>query len=435
MLIADNSNIGAYSDDDGATWSSITLPEAAVWTDLQSYYDTEYNLIFCAIANSKFFITEDKGQSWKTINLAITPEVLLLDKKVFIAAGGGKIIYSIDKGTTWNESVVEDYYYGFYYLGWINDTSLFAIGSGGSGTYIISKSDDFGKTWYHLDYLPHRLEKASIVQDIYEYKIGFIGTDNYNNKVVWLSNNGIDWTDELVLLKDEVKMSLHKGIKSLIPANPLDETLSTKGASADAKATGNAIAALKTPATISKDGLMSSSDKAKLDNTVQNLKDGKTVGSMRSVNADAETDTYSLGRDSVALGEGTSASGLYSFAAGKGTKASGLCSHAEGSAVTAASECQHAQGKNNVIDSNGKYLHIVGNGSDTTASNAHTLDWDGNAWFAGNIYIGGTSQDDATAVKVAIVPFPTASDEGKILRVVNGAPTWVSIQDAEGGSF
>ena len=156
---------------------------------------------------------------------------------------------------------------------------------------------------------------------------------------------------------------------------------------------------------------------------------------MRSVNADAETDTYSLGRDSVALGERTSASGLCSFASGNGAKASGRYSCAQGSAVIAASECQHVQGKNNVIDSNGKYLHIVGNGSDTTASNAHTLDWDGNAWFAGNIYIGGTSQDDATAVKVAIVPFPTASDEGKILRVVNGAPAWVTMQNAEGVSF
>ena len=43
----------------------------------------------------------------------------------------------------------------------------------------------------------------------------------------------------------------------------------------------------------------------------------------------------------------------------------------------------------------GKYAHIVGNGiSDTERSNAHTLDWDGNAWFAGDIYVGGTSQKD-----------------------------------------
>ena len=39
-----------------------------------------------------------------------------------------------------------------------------------------------------------------------------------------------------------------------------------------------------------------------------------------------------------------------------------------------------------------KYAHIVGNGtSDTSRSNAHTLDWEGNAWFAGDVYVGSTS--------------------------------------------
>lgn len=48
------------------------------------------------------------------------------------------------------------------------------------------------------------------------------------------------------------------------------------------------------------------------------------------------------------------------------------------------------------------YAHIVGNGaSDTERSNAHTLDWEGNAWFQGEVYVGGESQSDAEAVKLA----------------------------------
>lgn len=47
----------------------------------------------------------------------------------------------------------------------------------------------------------------------------------------------------------------------------------------------------------------------------------------------------------------------------------------------------------------GRYAHIVGNGnSDSDRSNAHTLDWNGNAWFAGKVYVGGTSQDDASSL-------------------------------------
>jgi membrane protein implicated in regulation of membrane protease activity len=43
-----------------------------------------------------------------------------------------------------------------------------------------------------------------------------------------------------------------------------------------------------------------------------------------------------------------------------------------------------------------KYAHIVGNGHLTenkkeVRSNAHTLDWNGNAWFAGDVYVGSTS--------------------------------------------
>lgn len=40
----------------------------------------------------------------------------------------------------------------------------------------------------------------------------------------------------------------------------------------------------------------------------------------------------------------------------------------------------------------GKYAHMIGNGtSDTERSNAHTLDWEGNAWYSGDIYVGSTS--------------------------------------------
>ena len=46
-------------------------------------------------------------------------------------------------------------------------------------------------------------------------------------------------------------------------------------------------------------------------------------------------------------------------------------------------------------DAEGKYAHIVGNGTgENDRSNAHTLDWEGNAWFAGDVYVGGSSQDE-----------------------------------------
>lgn len=102
-----------------------------------------------------------------------------------------------------------------------------------------------------------------------------------------------------------------------------------------------------------------------------------------------------------AEGTNTNASGLFSHTEGAGSVASGNAAHAEGEYTTAASLAQHAQGKFNVEDADGKYAHIVGNGIGTSnRSNAHTIDWAGNAWFSGDVLVGGTGQDDPNTSKL-----------------------------------
>lgn len=101
--------------------------------------------------------------------------------------------------------------------------------------------------------------------------------------------------------------------------------------------------------------------------------------------AEGENTTAS-GNTSHAEGHFTTASGFFSHAEGAETIASGYASHAEGANTKASSSNQHVQGKFNIEDSSDIYAHIVGNGTAETArSNAHTLDWKGNAWFAGTI--------------------------------------------------
>ena len=64
----------------------------------------------------------------------------------------------------------------------------------------------------------------------------------------------------------------------------------------------------------------------------------------------------------------------------------GKASHSEGIGTSAFGDYSHAQGKYNLVDTEGKFAHIVGNGESYDArSNAHTLDWEGNAWFAGTV--------------------------------------------------
>lgn len=107
--------------------------------------------------------------------------------------------------------------------------------------------------------------------------------------------------------------------------------------------------------------------------------------------------TYATGSSSHAEGQSTEASGNFSHAEGESSKASGYASHAEGDHTIASGDYSHAQGKYNIEDTTGTYAHIIGNGeSASVRSNAHTLDWNGNAWFAGDVYVGGTSQNNAS---------------------------------------
>lgn len=106
------------------------------------------------------------------------------------------------------------------------------------------------------------------------------------------------------------------------------------------------------------------------------------------------------GDSSCAQGRGTIARGDYSHAEGLGTETNTVAdaAHAEGFQTIASSDYQHVQGKYNIEDVEGKYAHIVGNGTNTSKSNAHTLDWNGNAWYKGNISIDGTPTEDKDLV-------------------------------------
>lgn len=86
--------------------------------------------------------------------------------------------------------------------------------------------------------------------------------------------------------------------------------------------------------------------------------------------------TKALGRFSHAQGRETEANGVASFSSGIGTQAKG--------------NYQTVIGKYNRIDANKAFIIGKGN-SNTDRTNAMTVDWSGNAYFNGKIYIGNAS--------------------------------------------
>lgn len=122
-------------------------------------------------------------------------------------------------------------------------------------------------------------------------------------------------------------------------------------------------------------------------------------------NSHAEGDTNAVGKYAHSEGKGYTgyyeeaqvtdgAIGDYSHTEGFYTASYGKSSHAEGDHTIAKSDYQHVQGKYNVVDAEQKYAHIVGNGDDAdNRSNAYTLDWEGNAWFAGRVSASDPKED------------------------------------------
>ena len=108
-----------------------------------------------------------------------------------------------------------------------------------------------------------------------------------------------------------------------------------------------------------------------------------------------------IGYGAHAEGVRTKANGEGAHTEGKETKANGTGAHAEGYGTIASKSHQHVQGKYNKT---GNFAHIVGNGtgdSEEERKNIHTLDWEGNAWFAGDVTNG--DGDSIASLKDRIV--------------------------------
>ena len=131
------------------------------------------------------------------------------------------------------------------------------------------------------------------------------------------------------------------------------------------------------------------------DSVVLNSRTNKALGMLSTASGDgswaygfaSHAEGVSEAHGTASHAEGASeAHGFYSHSEGLACKAGGQRAHAEGWGTIATSDNQHTHGRWNVEDAAGTYAHIVGNGTGSTKrSNAHTLDWDGNAWYAGTV--------------------------------------------------
>ena len=158
-----------------------------------------------------------------------------------------------------------------------------------------------------------------------------------------------------------------------------------------------------------------------IDNKYLGLKITQGTGDLSmSVNGEAENASgygalslnggLASGDLSIAIGGIATASGRYALAAGNGS-AKARNSVAFGEWTNSVTDNSMTIGTHNVTDENKEYLFIVGNGSkgefnpqtgyQRIYSNAHTVNKDGTGWFQKEIKVGGTSEHDENAKKLA----------------------------------
>lgn len=127
--------------------------------------------------------------------------------------------------------------------------------------------------------------------------------------------------------------------------------------------------------------------------------EGKTTHAT-GVGSHAEgIDTQAKGYASHAQNQSNIAEGPNSHAEGFKTKANGQNSHAEGESTIANGYSQHVQGRYNIANETSAF--IIGNGkNENNRSNAMTVDWDGNAKFAGDVTTGSGNSINGLAAMI-----------------------------------
>jgi len=144
--------------------------------------------------------------------------------------------------------------------------------------------------------------------------------------------------------------------------------------------------------------------------------------------------TLASGAYSHSEGAMTTATGMESHAEGSRSIAKGLNSHAEGNGTIASGANQHVQGKFNIEDVNGIYADIVGNGTSSIPSNAYTLDWSGNGWYAGKLTVGinPINNMDVATKQYVDDSIPQPEDDIEVLNLLSQYGYSTPVSDIDG---
>lgn len=165
------------------------------------------------------------------------------------------------------------------------------------------------------------------------------------------------------------------------------------------------------------------------------IADGENAGSLK---IGRTADLSAEGPYSIAIGfNGHTGPDAFGAVAISGGEALGAGSVAFGS-CTAKGNGQIAFGRLNITDTDNKYACIIGNGTTDSKgnkvySNAYTIDWNGNGWFAGDV----EGVKNGTTHKLSEKADKTYVDSLKPVTFTVSVPTtgWSTLTDSNGETY
>ena len=199
-----DTNVVAYSVDDGASWSSTTLPAVALWTKVKFV-----NGIFMAFASNGLVARSTTGTSWTAMTMSSTAEWRDVTygegKWVAIAAGGTTAAYSTD-GTNWIATTLPEgadwnaveYGKGKFVTTALSDSSISGTATAYSDNGISWTAGTLTQGSYSLAYGNNRFVALSG---------GYTGATE-----VSISFDGITWTEYTIQSQDWRSVIYAQGI-------------------------------------------------------------------------------------------------------------------------------------------------------------------------------------------------------------------------------
>lgn len=193
VTTSDNSSNGAaYTENDGTSWSSSTLPSNgnARW---QTVAFGDGNFVSICFNSNGAAYSEDKGKTWNTASMPTTGywRSAAYGNGNFVAVVGSSSVdtdigaYSEDKGKTWNSVTLPTT--GKWYSIAFGDGRHIAVGYNSTKTIY---TDDGGKTWSNGGALPSSSKWQSIT---FGNGVFFV-IANSGRVGAYSTNKGASWT-------------------------------------------------------------------------------------------------------------------------------------------------------------------------------------------------------------------------------------------------